>query len=150
MRSVCAEYYEELEDKGIEMHIEIPETPITADVDKKEFTRVIENLLCNIRKYNQTGQGAWITVRELRGRAEMIIQDDGEAVAEEIRLILFDPFVRGDKARTSKGGTGLGVAIAGRLWASWAGRLSFLTSEDHICWQQPLSAIFKIFTEGIL
>ena len=26
VRSVCAEYYEELEDKGIEMHIEIPET----------------------------------------------------------------------------------------------------------------------------
>ena len=129
VRSVCAEYYEELEDKGIEMHIEIPETPITADVDKKEFTRVIENLLCNIRKYNQTGQGAWITVRELRGRAEMIIQDDGEAVAEEIRPILFDPFVRGDKARTSKGGTGLGLAIARKIVGKLGGTIEYTYEE---------------------
>lgn len=129
VRSACAEYYEELEDKGIEMHIEIPETPITAAVDRKEFTRVIENLLSNIGKYNRTGQGAWITVRESGGRAEIIIQDDGEAVAEDIRPILFDPFVRGDKARISKGGTGLGLAIARKIVGKLSGTIEYAYEE---------------------
>ena len=129
VRSACAEYYEELEDKGIEMHIEIPETPITAAVDRKEFTRVIENLLSNIGKYNRTGQGAWITVRESGGRAEIIVQDDGEAVAEDIRPILFDPFVRGDKARISKGGTGLGLAIARKIVGKLSGTIEYAYEE---------------------
>lgn len=125
VRSACTGYYEELEDKGIEMHIDIPETPIRADVDLKEFPRVIENLLGNIGKYNQTGRGAWITVREVEGKAEIIVQDDGEAVAEEIRQIMFDPFVRGDKARTSKGGTGLGLAIARKIVGKLGGTIEY-------------------------
>ena len=59
----------------------------------------------------------------------MIIQDDGEAVAEEIRPILFDPFVRGDKARTSKGGTGLGLAIARKIVGKLGGTIEYTYDE---------------------
>ncbi len=131
IRTVCVDYYEELESKGIEMYIEIPETPIWAEVDQKEFTRVVENLLGNIVKYNQTGHGAWVIVREELGMAQIQVQDDGEAIDEEIRPILFDPFVRGDKARTSRGGTGLGLAIAKKIVEKMGGEITYLYEEGR-------------------
>lgn len=126
VRTVCVEYYEELESRGIEMHIEIPEIQIRAKVDPKELTRVIENLLGNIVKYNQTGHGAWVTVKEAKGRIEIQVQDDGEAIAEEIRPVLFDPFTRGDQARTTRGGTGLGLAIARKIMEKLGGEIIYL------------------------
>ena len=52
-----------------------------------------------------------------------------QAVAEEIRPILFDPFVRGDKARTSKGGTGLGLAIARKIVGKLGGTIEYTYDE---------------------
>ncbi|MDD3402261.1 MAG: HAMP domain-containing sensor histidine kinase [Hespellia sp.] len=129
MRSLCAFYYEEMERQGIEMHIDIPENAICAEIDRKEFARVIENLLENIVKYNQDGQGAWITVSEKAGKAKIIVLDDGQAIAEELIPILFDPFVRGDEARTSKGGTGLGLAIARKIVRKLDGDFTYCYAE---------------------
>lgn len=130
VRTICAEYYEQLEAKGIKLHIDIPETPIQAGIDQKEMTRVIENLLVNIMKYNQAGQGAWISVKESGEKAEILIQDDGEAIAEEIRTIMFDPFIRGDQARSSKGGTGLGLAIARKIVEKLGGEIAYQYKEE--------------------
>ncbi len=140
VRTVCVEYYEELEEKGIEMHIEIPETPVWADVDQKEFTRVIENLLGNIVKYNQTGHGAWVSIKEEQGRVEIRVADDGEPIAEEIRPVLFDAFVRGDRARTSRGGTGLGLAIAQKIVEKLGGEITCLYEDGKNQFQILLSA----------
>lgn len=128
VRSVCVEYYEEMETKGIQMHIEISEEPLWRTIDKKEFTRVIENLLGNIVKYNVTGHETWVAVQKdslAENRIEIQIMDDGAAIAEEIRPILFDPFVRGDKARTTKGGTGLGLAIARKIVEKLEGEIGY-------------------------
>ena len=129
LRTICAGYYEDLEAKGIEMHIEIPETPIWAGIDQKETKRVIENLLGNIIKYNQTGQGAWVSVKENNETVEIQIQDDGEAIAQEIHTIMFDPFIRGDQARSSKGGTGLGLAIARKIVEKLGGEITYQYKE---------------------
>lgn len=126
MRSICSGYYNELEDIGIGMHVQIPEGPVWHNTDEREFSRIIINLLDNIVKYNQTGQAAWVILSELQtGQLEIQIQDDGEAVAPEIQSLLFDPFVRGDKARGSKGGTGLGLAIAKKLIEKLDGNISY-------------------------
>lgn len=128
VRSICVEYYEEMETKGIEMHIEIPDEPMWSEIDKKEFTRVIENLLGNIIKYNLTGHETWVSVQGNyagENTIEIQVMDNGEAIAEDIRPILFDPFVRGDKARTTKGGTGLGLAIARKIVEKSGGEIGY-------------------------
>lgn len=128
VRSICIDYYEDLESRGIEMHIDIPDEPIWGEVDKKEFTRVIENLLGNIVKYNQTGHEAWVVIQgnlEENHYTEVRIMDDGEAIEEDVRSILFDPFTRGDKARTTKGGTGLGLAIARKIVEKLSGEIGY-------------------------
>lgn len=125
-RQTSAEFYEEITGHGLDFRIQIPETPVYANIDRKEFTRVIENLLGNVVKYNQTGTMAEIEVRQSGDMAEIFVRDDGEAIAEDIRLVLFDPFVRGDQARQSKGGTGLGLAIAYKIVEKQDGKLTYL------------------------
>ncbi len=124
-RQISAEFYEEITGQELDFRIKIPETPVYADIDRKEFTRVIENLLGNVVKYNQTGTMAEVEVRQEGGMAKISVRDDGSAVAEDIRSVLFDPFVRGDKARQSRGGTGLGLAIAYKIVEKQGGTLTY-------------------------
>lgn len=129
-RQVSAEYYEEITGQGLDFRILIPEYPIFVQIDRKEFARVIENLLGNVVKYNQTGAIAEVEVRQTDNMAEILVRDDGEAIAEDIRPVLFDPFVRGDRARQSKGGTGLGLAIAFKIVEKQGGTLEYLRMEE--------------------
>lgn len=129
-RQVSAEYYEELTGRGLDFRILIPETPIFVKIDPKEFARVIENLLGNAVKYNQTGTMAEVEVRQADEMTEIFVRDDGEAIAGDIRPVLFDPFVRGDRARQSKGGTGLGLAIASKIVEKSGGTLEYLRMEE--------------------
>lgn len=124
-RQASAEFYEEITGLGLDFRIRIPEKPIFVNIDRKEFARVVENLLGNVVKYNQTGSMAEVEVRQTDGFAELFVRDDGEAVAGDIRPLLFDPFVRGDRARQSEGGTGLGLAIAFKIMEKHGGELAY-------------------------
>lgn len=126
LRQVCAEYYEEITGRGLDFWIQIPETPVYAEIDRKEFPRVIENLLGNAAKYNQTGRYAAVEVVRTGGEVEISVWDDGEPIADELRPALFDPFVRGDMARQTNGGTGLGLAIAGKIVEKHGGKLGYV------------------------
>ena len=104
----------------------MPETPIYAELDRKEFARVIENLLGNAGKYNQTGRKVAVELQREEGKVRLSVWDDGEQIAEELRPVLFDPFVRGDSARRSSGGTGLGLAIASKIVEKHGGELRYV------------------------
>lgn len=56
------------------------------------------------------------------------VEDDGPGIAPEQRKHLFQPFVRGDSARTISG-TGLGLAIVQRIVDNHNGMLELGTSE---------------------
>lgn len=56
------------------------------------------------------------------------MEDDGPGIAPEQRKHLFQPFVRGDSARTISG-TGLGLAIVQRIVDNHNGMLELGTSE---------------------
>lgn len=136
-RQVSAEYYEEITGQGLDFCIRIPETPVYVNIDRKEFARVIENLLGNVVKYNQTGTKAEVEVRQSDETAKLFVRDDGEAIAEDIRPALFEPFARGDKARQSKGGTGLGLAIAYKIVEKHGGKLAYRREhEENVFWAE--------------
>ncbi|MEG0448037.1 MAG: ATP-binding protein, partial [Comamonas sp.] len=52
------------------------------------------------------------------------VEDDGPGIKPEQRKHLFQPFVRGDSARSTSG-TGLGLAIADEIAQLHQGALSF-------------------------
>ncbi len=130
-RQICADHYEEMTGRGLDFQIQIPEEPVYAEIDRKEFPRVIENLLGNAAKYNQTGRTTGVMVRQTGGKIRISVWDDGRAIAKELQPALFDPFVRGDRARLTSGGTGLGLAIAGKIVEKHGGKLAYVRQEER-------------------
>ena len=85
-----------------------PEVPI--DAVHGQIDRVITNLLDNAERHAR--KTVVVEVRPNGDSAELIVDDDGEGVAEADRERIFERFTRLDAARSrDRGGTGLGLAI---------------------------------------
>ncbi len=97
---------------GMEIAVQIDnESSVLADPEL--FQRIFANLLENSRKYGgRETVHVSISARERDGMAEITVSDDGVGVPPEQLSRLFDPFYRGDAARTAPGrGSGLGLAV---------------------------------------
>ncbi|MGL6200347.1 MAG: ATP-binding protein [Lachnospiraceae bacterium] len=133
LRRQCAEYYQVVQEKRMEMSIEIPEEEILYEADYALLTRVIGNLLANAMKYNRTGSNLKVRLEEKDRQVIITIADDGEAIAPKLREKLFDDFTRGDSARKSDGGTGLGLSISKAIVEKHKGSISYGYRDGENC-----------------
>ncbi|STK15026.1 osmolarity sensor protein EnvZ [Escherichia coli] len=115
-------------ESGYEREIETALYPGSIDVKMHPLSikRAVANMVVNAARY---GNG-WIKVSSGTepNRAWFQVEDDGPGIAPEQRKHLFQPFVRGDSARTISG-TGLGLAIVQRIVDNHNGMLELGTSE---------------------
>lgn len=141
VRQICAEYYEEM--SRFEVEIDIPEKSVFVMADKRLITRTVANLLTNAVKYNQTGSKIDVRVLEEKEQVSVLVSDDGEAIADEVRESMFQAFVRGDKSRRTSGGTGLGLAIAKGVARKHNGDISYQykSGRNQFVLTLPLSEI---------
>ena len=128
-RNVAAEYYTDFEDAGIELDIDIPDEEIFFEVDKVQMSRVIANLLGNALKYLERGNKVRLSLKGVKNnmrRKESIIisvADNGLQIDDELADKIFTPFTRGDGARSTSGGNGLGLSIAAKIVELHGGKL---------------------------
>lgn len=141
LRKVCGEYYDEIEKKGFEFEIEIPEEPCYVMADEKLFSRVIANLLSNALKYNRTGKKIMLFMEERERQLQIDVMDDGELLDEETGNALFQAFVRGDKTRKSDGGTGLGLSIAKVIVEKHGGSIQYQNWQGCNCFRIELERV---------
>lgn len=45
----------------------------------------------------------------------LAVIDNGVGISDELKAVIFDPFVRGDASRKRDGGSGLGLSIAKQM-----------------------------------
>lgn len=115
-------------ESGYEREIEnaVMPTELMLDINPLSIKRAAANMVVNAARY---GNG-WIKVSsgsELQ-RAWFQVEDDGPGIAPEQLKHLFQPFVRGDSARSTSG-TGLGLAIVQRIIDAHQGTLEIGDSE---------------------
>lgn len=125
LRQLCAEYYDELTEAGFGFNIDIPEAEIPVMIDTGLFSRVVGNLLSNARKYNKTGSTVEVSLAAENGAARLSVADDGEEIDGEFAKQMFGAFSRGDKARKTDGGTGLGLYISKIIAEKHGGSISY-------------------------
>lgn len=119
LRECVALVYADFEEKGMEVVLEIPEENVSYEIDRLQMGRAIGNLLSNAVRYGRTGGRVLVRLQD-----EVItVADDGEQIDPVFAEHIFEPFARGDKARTTKGGTGLGLGIAFQIVKMHGGRL---------------------------
>ena len=115
VRGCIARLYTDFEQKQMELEIDIPEESIFLQVDKTQMERAINNLLVNTIKHNPEHTKVMISLFQRQNQVILDISDSGVFIERETAKHLFDPFVQGDKSRTSKSGTGLGLSISKKI-----------------------------------
>jgi two-component system, OmpR family, sensor kinase len=96
--------------------VDVPEDPVTVLGDSQQLAQLVANLLSNARKHTPEGTTVVVRLRKEAqagvGKVRLTVEDDGPGIDPELLSGLFDRFVRGDSARTTReGSTGLGLSI---------------------------------------
>ncbi|SNU08866.1 Signal transduction histidine kinase [Lachnospiraceae bacterium] len=115
-RETAAFMYQDIEDAGMELEVDIPEKIKKINGDKLQVSRVITNLLTNAIRHNKTGTsiGLFLIIEDDE-TIRIMVADNGEKIDEEYAKTIFEPFVVGDESRSTKGGTGLGLSIVKKV-----------------------------------
>ena len=110
----AATAYTDIEAAGMTFSVEVDETPCAVFADATQLGRVVSNLLVNAVRHNSAGiEIALLLVRQA-GVAYVIVADTGSKIEGDPEE-LFQPFSRGDAARSDTGGSGLGLSICKRV-----------------------------------
>lgn len=105
--------------KPIEVKIIPISHKIVAMADRRYLHRVVQNLAGNALRYAKST--VIISAGVKKGMAFVVVEDDGDGIAEADREKVFIPFARLDDSRTrASGGYGLGLSIVSRI-AFWFG-----------------------------
>ncbi|MBY0013372.1 sensor histidine kinase [Paenibacillus typhae] len=131
LREIIAGAYGEIEQKQFILRLEVPDDDIFAQFDPELLSRVVQNLIDNALEYNPPGTTLRVGLTSRPGAVVIEIADNGVGIPKELRSTIFDPFVRGDEARTASGGTGLGLAIARKNTERMGGTLVLTSSRQE-------------------
>ncbi|MCB5170364.1 HAMP domain-containing histidine kinase [Streptomyces bambusae] len=95
---------------------------VPVDVDGKEMTRVLANLLVNAIRHTPADGTVAMAVDRRDGTAVLSVTDGCGGIPEEDLPRVFDTGWRGSPARTPPAGAGLGLAIVRGIVEAHAGR----------------------------
>jgi signal transduction histidine kinase len=122
-RGVAVLMRRELEERGIDLALDLAEPAPVALAEHVQAEQVVHNLLRNAAEAVEgqaTPRGIVLVTRALPGGgAEIAVQDSGPGVAPEARARLFEPFFT-----TKPGGMGLGLSLCRTLVEGMGGRIA--------------------------
>ena len=115
LRTIAASLYSDVEEKGMEFEISIPEEVHMVSLDRVQFSRVIVNLINNAMKHNDAGTTICLEMKQRKNDIQVVVSDNGGVIPEFLVEHIFEPFAMGDASRTAQGGSGLGLSIAKKI-----------------------------------
>jgi signal transduction histidine kinase len=103
---------------GIRLEVSLePELP-PALIDLERVEQVIINILRNAGEALRGSGAIRVSTRNEKGRATVLIEDDGPGIPAEVQRRIFDPFFT-----TKKQGTGLGLSVCKQIVAQHKGTI---------------------------
>ena len=97
--------------------------------NKEMLAEVVYNICDNAIRYNNEGGKVDVTVKPVKGKIYLCVEDNGIGISKEHQERIFERFYRVDKSRSkSTGGTGLGLAIVKHIIQQHGAHME-LTSE---------------------
>jgi signal transduction histidine kinase len=111
-------------ERGVRIAAELPAETLLAQANAEKVQRVLFNLIQNAIRHTPADGSVTVRARSLGGDSgvEVEVDDEGEGVPSESAQRVFEPFYRGDSARTEEG-AGLGLAISKAIVEAHGGRI---------------------------
>jgi PAS domain S-box-containing protein len=99
-----------------ELHVSLPEEPITVHGDAVRLSQVLANVLNNAAKYTER-HGRIDVFGERDGDYVLLrVRDNGVGIPADVLPRIFEPFVQGDRTlERSQGGLGIGLSLVQKL-----------------------------------
>ena len=117
---------QQIEDKGLELVLDIAPDLDEVPGDRARLTQVLTNLVANAYHYTPEGR-ITIALSPMDGAVRVDVKDTGIGISTEDQLKIFDRFYRADHPVVQESeGTGLGLSIVkmfvelhgGRIWVN--------------------------------
>ena len=111
------------EEKGLALHVERPDEPLTLWGRADEVDRILDNLVGNAVKYTPTGE-VRLRLERIGDRVRLQVRDTGIGIPPEAIPHLFQEFYRAPNAKEiEESGTGLGLSIVKDLVERYGGSI---------------------------
>jgi two-component system osmolarity sensor histidine kinase EnvZ len=105
----------------VQAHLDEEEGSMMLRIRPLAVERAISNIVNNACKY---ADHVWVTAHRREDMLEIMVDDDGPGVPQDLRDEVFRPFYRVEKSRNKKtGGVGLGLSIAQDITHSHGGEI---------------------------
>jgi Na+/proline symporter/nitrogen-specific signal transduction histidine kinase len=113
-----------LRERGAQLTLDLPESPVILRADPDRLTQVMINLLSNAAKFVPAGSGQIrIGLVLQRDRVQVEVQDNGPGVSPEQQALVFEKFRQGGDASHRPQGTGLGLPISRQIIEHFGGQI---------------------------
>lgn len=133
LRLKLIDYINEFEQKNIAYDFQIPDQAILVAINDLYLQRLVDNLLINAMKYNETDLSIYVELKEEEDHYKLIIADNGIGIPKELHQKIFDPLVRVETSRNrSLGGTGLGLSIVKQVVDKHGWTIELLSGHEGV------------------
>jgi PAS domain S-box-containing protein len=104
----------------------------TIEGDALQLRQLMQNLIGNALKYHQPGTSPQLTIsaKQLSGKVQILVEDQGIGFAQEDAERIFQPFQR-LVGRSQYEGSGMGLAICRRIVERHGGEITAFSKSGH-------------------
>lgn len=112
LASTLLNFEKKINDKGLQVELQLPEVAMWVLGDKDAITQVVYNLLDNAVKFSPPGAPLRLWLWRQGERAYVSVKNQGETIPAEELPLIFDRFHKTDRSRSrDRDGVGLGLYI---------------------------------------
>lgn len=111
LRLCVIKFETKINNKKLKVDVYMEDDKLFVAADKDRITQVATNLIDNAIKYVNVGGNIKVSVKTKGDKAFISVFNDGPCINQADLNNIWDRFYKGDKSRTSKSSTGLGLPI---------------------------------------
>ena len=127
---VLITFEKKINDKHLNVNVDMPEHPVYTMANPDYITQVIYNLIDNAVKFCPDGGNLGLRIKEGGSKAYVSVSNDGETIPPDELPLVFDRFHKLDKSRSqNRDGWGLGLYIVKTIVCSHGEDIS-VSSKD--------------------
>ena len=130
MGQVLITFEKKINDKKLNVDVDLPEHPVYTIANRDYITQVIYNLIDNAVKFCPEGGTLGLKIKDSGSKVYVSVSNEGQTIPPEELPLLFDRFHKLDKSRSqNRDGWGLGLYIVKTIVCSHGENIS-VTSRD--------------------